>query len=166
MSYPRLIRAFNVFVDGFGYLGVAQKADLPQPKIATESYRGSGMEMPVANDMGLEAMTAKVTMGEYVPRLFDLLGKRITMTLRPGERALEDGASRPFVFTMDGLITAPGFDALEQGKASMMHLTMEIDRLRVFVDGAAKWDLSNRPGAPRIVNGVDQLADLRASMGI
>jgi P2 family phage contractile tail tube protein len=164
-AFPRHIRDFNAFLDGFGYLGIAQKATLPNPKIATTDFRGAGMEMPAAVDMGLEAMTADVTFAEYVPRLFDLLGTRISMTLRPGERS-ETGESRPYVFTMDGLITAPSFDGLQSGKESMMKVEMAVDRLRVSVDGVAKWDLSNRPGAPRVVNGVDQLAGLRQAMGM
>lgn len=165
MNFPRHIRDFNAFLDGFGYLGIAQKATLPAVKINTAQFRGAGMEGPRAVDMGLDAMTADITFAEYVPRLFDLLGTIVTFTLRPGERSREDGESRPYIFTMDGLITAPSFDGLESGKESMMKVHMEVDRLRVSVDGVAKWDLSNSPGAPRIVNGIDQLAGIRAAMG-
>lgn len=166
MSFPRHIRDFNAFLDGFGYMGIAQKATLPEVKISTTRFRGAGMEGSAAIDMGLDDMMADISFAEFVPRLFDLLGTHVTMTLRPGERAREDGASRPYIFTMDGLITAPTFDGLESGKESMMKVRMEVDRLRVSVDGVAKWDLSNRAGAPRLVNGVDQLAGIRAAMGL
>lgn len=166
MSFPRHIRGFNAYLDGFGYLGLAPKATLPEVKIATTRYRGAGMEGSAAIDMGLEDMMSDISFAEYVPRLFDLLGTHVTMTLRPGERAREDGASRPYIFTMNGLITAPTFDGLESGKESLMKVHMEVDRLRVSVDGVAKWDLSNRPGAPRLVNGIDQLAGINAAMGV
>ncbi|MGR3484444.1 MAG: phage major tail tube protein [Paracoccaceae bacterium] len=165
MSFPRHVRDYRGYLDGFDYLGICQKATLPQPKIMTSAYRGSGMEMPAPIDMGLEAMTADMTFGEYVPRLFGLLGTHTSMTLRPGERDRYTGEARPMIFTMDGLITAPSFDGLETGKESMMKVHMEVTRLRVTVDGQLKWDLSSRPGAPRIVDGVDQLAGMRRAMG-
>lgn len=166
MSYPRTIRNFNAYIDGVSFLGIATMATIPVPKVKTRSHRGAGMEMPYAIDMGIEPMQSKIELAEWSRALFAGLGRRQSMTLRPGEGAHEEFVSRPIIVTMSGLWAEPGFGDLKSGDENNMSLMMEVDHLKVTIAGELLWDVSNRPGAPRLIDGVDQTEQMRRNMGV
>ena len=49
---PRVLRGFDVFVDGRGYAGKVEELELPKLSIKTEEFRAGGMDVPVELDMG------------------------------------------------------------------------------------------------------------------
>ena len=44
---PKILKNFNVFVDGLGYAGRVEEITLPKLTIKTEEYQGAGMSAPV-----------------------------------------------------------------------------------------------------------------------
>jgi UDP-N-acetylmuramoyl-L-alanyl-D-glutamate--2,6-diaminopimelate ligase len=55
---PKILKNFNVFVDGRGYAGKIDEITLPKLTIKTEEYRAGGMDIPVSIDMGMEKLEA------------------------------------------------------------------------------------------------------------
>ncbi len=55
---PKILRNFNVFVDGRGYAGKIEEITLPKLTIKTEEYRAGGMDIPISIDMGMEKLEA------------------------------------------------------------------------------------------------------------
>lgn len=51
---PKILKNFNVFVDGRGFAGRAEEITLPKLTIKTEEFLGAGMSAPVEVDMGME----------------------------------------------------------------------------------------------------------------
>jgi Phage tail tube protein FII len=65
---PKILRNFNVFVDGRGYAGKIDEITLPKLTIKTDEYRAGGMDIPINIDMGMEKLEADFTFSEYVYR--------------------------------------------------------------------------------------------------
>ena len=85
---PKILRNFNVFVDGRGYAGKIDEVTLPKLTIKTDEYRAGGMDIPVNIDMGMEKLEADFTFAEYDSELFRLFGlingNSVALTLRGG----------------------------------------------------------------------------------
>lgn len=167
MSYPRVIRNFMAYKDGIGYMGKVSTGKLPAIKLKTEAHRAAGMDGETAIDMGTEAMQTELTFDEYLPEVMTSLGTADRIVLRPAAQARtdapEDAAS--YIFTMGVLNAGLEFDDLKTGEASKMKLTGEVDFLKVEKDGRQliKIDVVN---GIRVIGGVDQLAGIRAAMGL
>lgn len=164
MAYPRTIRNFNAFVDGFGYFGIATEAKLPAVKVQTEAHRGAGMEGPVGIDMGLEGMTSEITFSEWSPALLKKLGRQERFVFRPMQMGETDFTATTIIATVGGLITSPEMGDLKPGTNSTLKLSMDVRYYRLEIDGQEIWEI-DLVNAKRVIGGVDQMASARAAMG-
>lgn len=165
MSLPRIIRNFNAFVDGRSYFGVATEAKLPQPKIMTEAHRGAGMDMPVGIDMGMEAMSAELTIAEYDVNAMKMLGRINRLVLRPAAQDPEGTDANVIIASIGGLFTANEFGDLKSGSPSTLKIMVDVRTYRLEVDGVVIHDI-NGPEGKRVIGGVDQLRGIRRAMGL
>lgn len=165
MQYPRKIRDYNAFIDGQSYGGRATEAKLPEVKLQLANHRGSGMDGSVAQDMGLEALRAELTLAEWPPELIKLIGTRRRMTLRPAARGEGDFTATSYVATLGGLWSAVNFGDLKPGSDVPLKLVLEVDYFRLLCDGEELFEIDIQAGK-RVVGGVDQLAAMRQAMGL
>jgi P2 family phage contractile tail tube protein len=164
MSYPRTIRNYNCFIDGVSYIGKSTEAKLPELKLTVANHRGAGMDGLVAQDMGMEALSAEVTLAEWAPELIKMFGTRQRMTLRPGAMGQYDFSADTYVATMGGLWTVVNFADLKPGSDVPLKLSLEVDYFRMLKDGDELFEIDIEAGK-RVIGGVDQLAQIRAAMG-
>lgn len=165
MPYPRTIRNFNAFVDGRSYFGLCTQAQLPEPALNTEDFRGGGMDMPVPIDMGMAAMTAELKFKEWSSELLTRLGGNTRLVLRAGEMGQEDFEASALVFTLGGRVTATPQGDLGPGTEALLTLRWGVDYYRVQRDGETLIEI-DAENAVRTVGGEDQLASLRRAMGV
>ena len=71
---PKILRNFNVYVDGRGYAGRVEEITLPKLTIKTEEFQGAGMSAPIEIDLGMEKLEMELTFAEYDSELFKLFG--------------------------------------------------------------------------------------------
>lgn len=71
---PKILKNFNVLVDGRGYAGRIDEITLPKLTIKTEEYRAGGMDIPISIDMGMEKLEVDFIFAEYDSELFRLFG--------------------------------------------------------------------------------------------
>ncbi|UWQ00860.1 phage major tail tube protein [Aliiroseovarius crassostreae] len=164
MQYPRTIRNFNAFIDGRSYAGLCLEGKLPELKLQLANHRGAGMDGTVAQDMGMEAMKAEITLAEWPSEVITLIGTRKRMTFRPVAKGQEDHTADGFVCTLGGLWASTNFGDLKPGSDSPLKLTLEVDYFRMLKDGEELFEIDIQAGK-RVVGGVDQLKELRAKMG-
>lgn len=164
-QYPRTIRNFNAFIDGVSFAGRVLEGKIPEVKLTTAAHRGGGMDGPVAQDMGTEAMQAEVTLAEWVPDLVTLIGTRKRMVLRPVARGQHDFSADAFIATLGGLWSTNNFADLKPGSDMPLKLTLEVDYFRMLKDGDELFEIDIEAGK-RVVGGIDQLAATRAAMGL
>lgn len=165
MPYPRTIRNFNAFLDGVSFMGRVVKATLPDLSLATADFRGGGMDGSVAIDMGMEALAAELELKEWSRDALVRLGRRTRLVLRAGELGEEDFAAASLVFTLGGRVTKMTGGDLQGGQEANLTLTWSVDYYRLEREGEVLVEIDVER-AVRMVDGVDQLADLRRAMGV
>lgn len=62
---PRVLKNFNLFLDGRGFAGLAETVTLPKLERATEEFRGAGMLGPVELDLGLSGLQLEFSLAEF-----------------------------------------------------------------------------------------------------
>jgi len=165
MSYPRTIRNYNAFLDGISYFGKTSKAKLPALKIKTAAFRGAGMDAEVAQDQGMEAFQAELTFKEFLPEVIKKFGRKERLVLRPAAQGEDDFTADAWVFTLGGRLTTNEFDDLDPGNQSDMKIMMDVDYYRIEKNGE-ELVLIDVENGKRVIGGFDQLADIRAAMGV
>ena len=70
----KILKNFNLFVDGRGYAGKADEVTPPKLTIKTEDFRGGGMDVPAAVDMGMEKLEGSFSIVEYDPEVLKQFG--------------------------------------------------------------------------------------------
>lgn len=165
MSYPRTIRNFNAFLDGTSFIGKVSKGTMPSLKLKTEGYRGAGMDAETAIDMGMEAMQTVLIFTEWVEEAFTNFGTKKRIVLRPVAMGEDDFSVDAFIFTCGGRISGVEPGQLGAGDNSELTLTMDNDFYRIEKNNKelVKIDVEN---SVRIIDGIDQLADMRTAMGV
>lgn len=73
MQLPKILKNFGVYVDGVGLVGKCESCKLPSVTLKTEEIRTGGLDGPVKQDMGIEAMEFSFTLLEYTGG-FDAFG--------------------------------------------------------------------------------------------
>ncbi|WP_412057123.1 phage major tail tube protein [Bartonella sp. DGB2] len=67
MALPRLLKHFNLYLDGRSYLGRVDSVTLPNLTVQVESHRAAGMNGPVEIELGLDVMTMQMVISDYDP---------------------------------------------------------------------------------------------------
>ena len=165
MAYPRKIKNFNAFVDGTSYFGKCVEGSMPALKLKTDPHCGGGMDIPIAQDMGMEAMTAQAVFAEWAPELVTSFGRRLSMTFRAGAMGEEDFSADAFAYEIRGKIASSEGDNLKPGEASNLKLMWEVDYYRIEREGVTLIEIDPINGK-RLVGGVDQLTEMRRAMGL
>ncbi|MDL2295612.1 phage major tail tube protein [Lachnospiraceae bacterium OttesenSCG-928-E19] len=83
---PKILKNFNLFVDGRGYAGRADEVTPPKLTIKTEEIRAGGMDAPAEVDMGMEKIETSFSLIEYDPDILTqfgvVSGNSVSITLR------------------------------------------------------------------------------------
>lgn len=74
MSLPKVLKAFNVRVDGDSWLGEAESIELPKLTRKLEEWRGGGMDGAIDIDMGQDKLEITVTCGGLMESAFKYYG--------------------------------------------------------------------------------------------
>lgn len=162
---PKSLKGFSVFIDGYGYLGLLVSGQLPKLTIKTEEHRDGGMDAPIEQDMGMEALASELVFSEFNRRLFQTFGNsNVPITLR-GSQEDEDGAKEAIEGMMRGLVKEidPGdWKPGEKGECKLA-ISPRYYRLRIGGEDTVEIDVIN---GVRKIGGVDQLAARRANLGL
>lgn len=159
---------FNAFVDGRGYAGQIDEFNAPKLTLITEEFRAGGMDAAIDVNMGMEKLTADFSLKAYDANVLALWGvaegQQVPFVLR---EALEsfDGTVKSVVHTMRGKILGMDPGTSKAGELPMLKCDLSLTYYKLVHDGVTihEIDVENMV---RIVNGVDQLANMRAALAI
>lgn len=164
---PKILKNFNLFVDGNGYAGRAEEVSPPKLTIKTEELRAGGMDAPAAIDMGMEKLEASFMLVEYDPAVikqFGLVsGNAVSLTLRGA--LVDDTTTTPMVIRIQGMFNEMDFGKFKAGDKSTLQCAIVCRYYSLEIDGKkiVEIDIDNMT---RVIDGQDQLADVRAALGI
>ena len=165
VNIPRVLKNWNCFVDGIGYAGRCDEAELPEVKIKTEEHRGGGMDGSFEIDMGQETMSAKLTFTEYLPEVISALGNGKRIQLRGALRRDTDGSTVPVVVTIGGRIKGFMPGTWKAGDVVKPEHEIAVDYYRWNQAGVDVFEI-DVVNMVRVMGGTDQLAQIRAAIGL
>ncbi len=164
---PKILKKFKLFVDGKGYLGIADEIQLPKVTVKTREVT-SGFQAQVELDVGqLEKLEGTITLLEYNADMMKLLGDwsgATTPLTARGAIQAQGEAPVPVVVTLEGFFKEVDMGSWKDGEEAKLTLQYAIQKykLQIGQDVIYEIDLYNDV---RTVNGKDQMAALRAAIG-
>ena len=168
MAARDVIKNQTLFVDGRGYAGQLSEVNPPKLTLKTEEFRGGGMDMPVDITMGMEKMTADFTLISYDRDVLALFGVRegttVPFTVREVLESF-DGTTTGVVHTMQGKITELDSGTHKPGEMAPLKVSLSLTYYKQAHGGAVVHEIDPE-NMVRIIDGVDQLAQQRAALGI
>lgn len=168
MAITNVLKNHNLFVDGRGMAGKIGDYTPPVIAAATEDYRAGGMDAPIDIGMGQEKMIMSFVLRDYNADTLALWGvspgRLIPLTAR-GALESEDGTVTPVIHTMRGKIINPDRGTWSPGQSASITFNLSLDAFKETVGARVVYDI-DVVNMKRIVDGVDQLAEQRAALGI
>ena len=162
---PKVLKNYNLFVDGTSFLGRCTQVSLPELTIATEEYRGGGMDVPISLDMGMEMPELGFTMAEHVPEVFRQFGVLNQNAVRATFRSalVDDTVVTPYVIEVTGMYNQLTLGDTEVAQVNPLEANIMCRFFRLTLEGQnlIEIDVDNMR---RIINGVDVLAEQRAAL--
>ncbi|MHA1540010.1 MAG: phage major tail tube protein [Alphaproteobacteria bacterium] len=164
---PKILKNFNIFLDGRGYVGRAEEVNPPKLTIKTEEFRGGGMDVPAAIDMGMEKLEGSFVLAEYdkeVLKQFGMVsGNFVQITLRGAMQS--DDATSAITIKLRGMYTEVDMGKLAAGEKSSLSCTITARYYALEIDGEPliEIDVDNMT---RVIAGEDKMASIRDALGI
>ncbi len=164
---PKILKNFNLFVDGRGYVGRAEEVNPPKLTIKTEEMRAGGMDAPATIDMGMEKLEASFTLAEYDPAILKqfgiVSGNAVQLTLRGA--LTDDESTIPLTIKLRGMYTEMDMGKFGAGEKGQLQCSMACRYYSLEIDGKTliEIDVDNMT---RVIDGVDKLAEIRDALGI
>jgi len=166
---PKILKNFNVFVDGRGYAGRIDEISLPKLAIKTEEYRAGGMDIPVSIDMGMEKLESELTFAEYDSELFRLFGlinnNAVSLTLRGGLQGNGNSEAESVVVNLRGLFKELDFGSWKPAEKATLKCIIAANYYKLTIDGKELIEI-DAENMIRKIDGVDQMASMRTALGI
>jgi uncharacterized protein len=164
---PKILKNFNLFIDGRGYVGKAEEVNPPKLNIKTEEFRAGGMDSPAMIDMGVEKLEGSFTLLEYdkdVLKQFGLVtGNAVSVTLRGAMQ--DDTTVSPIIIKLRGMYTEMDMGKFAAGEKGTLQCTIACRYYSLEIDGEKliEIDIDNMT---RVIGGQDKLVDVRKALGI
>ena len=164
-----LLRNCSLEVDGRSFPRRIKTLQLPKLTIKTEDYRAGGMDAAVKVDMGMEPLEAGFTMSSIdaeLLKLFGLTKEKETPLVFRGALRDDDGTVTAVLVSMRGQVTEldpgdwkPGEISETKYMASLRYYKFE----HPVGTPVHEIDIDNYR---RVIDGVDQLAEMRQALGL
>ncbi|WP_300067688.1 phage major tail tube protein [uncultured Ruegeria sp.] len=168
MAAEDILKYLNLIVDGRGYAGKIEEYNPPDLTLATEEFRGGGMDVPIDIDMGLEKLTCSFVLTSYTADVLALWGVKIgapvQLTARGSLESL-DGTTTAVQHQMQGKIIQLARGTWGPGSKPSLTPTVSLRYYRE-VHGTRTVNEIDAVNMVRVINGVDQLAEHRANIGL
>ena len=162
-----ILKNMALYVDGRGYAGNVEELVLPKLTMKMEEYRNGGMDAPIDIEMGMEKLEAEFTLTRFDRNLLTLFGlapgQIIPLTIR-GAVVSDNGTVQPVIVNLQGQIKELDYGTWKPGEKTTLKCMVSV-RFYKLTHGAAIVHQIDIPNIIRIVNGVDQLAQIRGILG-
>jgi P2 family phage contractile tail tube protein len=165
---PRTLKNFSLFVDGRGLAGTVSTLTLPTFTTKMEEYRGGGMDAPVELDMGMEKLEASFELFDYEENILGLYGLAdgaATQLTARGALRRDGEAAAAMVVNMTGVIKTMEPGDWKAGDQTSMKMQAALRYIKVTIAGREVVEI-DKVNMIRKINGVDQLASIRAAIGV
>jgi P2 family phage contractile tail tube protein len=168
---PKVLRGFNLFVDGRGHAGKVEELTLPKLTVKTEEFRAGGMDAPVELDMGMEKLECSFTLADYhqdTARYWGMgHGHLVSLTFR-GALDVGDGLGLglaiPAIARCQGMMKELDNGSWKPGEKLQQKFTVSLTYYQYSQAGSVIHEIDIK-NFIRIVNGKDVLLATRLIIG-
>jgi len=168
MAAEDILKYLNLTVDGRGYAGKIEEYNPPDLTLSTEEFRGGGMDAPVDLDMGMEKLTCSFVITSYDANVLALFGVKkgsgVQLTARGSLESL-DGTTTPVIHNMHGKLISVARGTWGSGKKPSLTITQSLRYYREQHGSRTICEI-DPINMMRVIDGVDQLDEHRANIGI
>jgi P2 family phage contractile tail tube protein len=163
---PRVLKNFNLFVDGRGLAGLIDTLTLPKLTTKMEEFRGGGMDASVDLDMGMEKLEGSFVLAEYNPDIAALYGLAAADTQLTARGAIrrDGGAAIAVVVNMTGAIKELDLGDWKSGDMANGTFSYALRYYKLTVGGRELIEIDTMNMVRRI-DGQDQLETIRQTIG-
>ncbi|WP_350614728.1 phage major tail tube protein [Pseudomonas sp. HY7a-MNA-CIBAN-0227] len=165
---PQALFNTNLFVDGINFTGDVPSLSLPKLTIKTDEYRGGGMAGPIEMAMGLEKLEASfVTKGVRRESLkyFGLADGSAFNAVFRGAFKGHKGAMTAVVVTLRGMLKEVDMGDWKAGDSAEIKHAVAVTYYKMEIDGRLIYEI-DMINAVQVIDGVDQLAEMRTALGL
>ena len=165
---PQTLFNTNMFVDGQSLQGDVPSLSLPKLTVKTEEYRGGGMDAPVGMDMGLEKLEASFTTNgvrKEVLKYFGAFDQTGFSASFRGAFKGQKGATTGVVATLRGGLREVDPGEWSAGSKAEFKYAVDVTYYKLEIDGRVMFEI-DPINSVRVIDGVDQLADVRSILGL
>lgn len=165
-----ILQGFTMFIDGLDFGIDTEEVEIPLPTPVMQDYRGGGMDLGLNQPMSaLDALEFTVKMAGHNPDIMRRMalapGRTSRVTFRGGLLRETDGGIAPHVCVVEGAINGGTRDRWQRGEKSGVEFVINgVKYMRYEADSSIIHELQVWP-PKRVINGIDQLADLNAALG-
>lgn len=165
---PQTLFGQNMSIGGVSFQGEVPSFTLPKLKIKTEAVRFGGTDAEVDMDQGVEKLECSFTTTGVRKEALVLFGladqDAFSATFRGGFKA-KGGAVTPVVVTVRGMLTEMDSGDWKAGDKAEFKFAASLSYYKLEVAGEVIYEI-DPVGYKRVINGVDQLAEMAAALGI
>ncbi len=164
---PKILKNFNLHVDGKGHAGRVEEVTTPKLTIKTEEIRAGGMDAPAEVDMGMEKIEMSFSLIEYDPDVLTkfgvVSGNSVAISLRGA--LVDDTTTTPMIIRVQGMFREIDMGNFKAGEKSVMQCAVACRYYAVEIGGKKliEIDVDNMT---RVIDGEDKLSEIRAALGI
>ena len=167
---PSRLKNFNIFLEGYSMLGIAEEIVLPKLVRKMEEYRAAGMNGPLKGDFGHEAMELEITSAEIDPNLIKTWGtpdlQGVGLRFRAAmEREGNEQVVEGLEIVARGRFSSIDMDIVKSGDPHSAKYKMEIAYIKITDNDIELVEIDVINMVEK-VDGVDLLAEQRAAIGI
>lgn len=165
---PEVLFNMSASVGGVSLQGDVPSLTLPKLTMKTDEYRGGGMDAPIEMDMGLEKLEASFTSNGMRRETlkyfgdFDLSGFNCVFR---GSFKGRGGATKAVVATLRGALKEVDPGEWKVGDKAEMKHSIAVSYYKLEVGGRVIYEI-DPVNCIRVIDGVDQLASVRADLAI
>ena len=168
MTTIRLLKNINLFIDGRGYAGQVDEFDPPKLTIKMEEHRAGGMDAPVEEDMGMEKLESGFTLSQADREALKLFGMRkgnyVPLELR-GVQQSDTGENEAVTHFLRGQIKEVDWGTWKPGEKAPCKFMVALRYYKLEIAGETVHEI-DIVNMVRIIDGTDQLADMRQGLGL
>ncbi|MCL2829433.1 MAG: phage major tail tube protein [Betaproteobacteria bacterium] len=165
---PQVLTNMNLFIDGKGFAGDNVSLTLPKLKIKSEDHRAGGMDAPIKVDLGMEAMEASFAlagMSQDALKFFGLADQAAFSGAFRGAYKNTKGETVAAVATLRGQLQEVDHGDWKPGDKAETKMTAALEYYKLEISDKAIYEI-DVPNMVRIIDGKDQLADVRKALGM
>ena len=165
---PQVLFDTNLFMGGISFAGDVPSVTLPKLTVKTDSFRGGGMGGEIEMDMGLEKLEASFATNGVRREVLKYFGAfdqtGFDASFRGAFKGLK-GATTGVVATLRGGLREVDPGEWSAGSKAEFKYAVDVTYYKLEIDGRVMFEI-DPINCVRVIDGVDQLADVRNALGL